>query len=67
VLSARQLHRWGLDSKAIAVRARRGQLHRKYRGVYAVGTGVLTTRGRLTAAVLSCGDEAMLGHLAGAD
>jgi very-short-patch-repair endonuclease len=66
VLSARQLNRCGLDSKAIAVRVRRGQLHRKYRGVYAVGTGVLTTRGLLTAAVMACGDAAILGHFASA-
>jgi hypothetical protein len=66
VLSARQLGACGLGRDAIAVRVRRGQLHRQYRGVYAVGTGVLSTRGLLTAAALACGDAAILGHFAGA-
>jgi very-short-patch-repair endonuclease len=66
VLSARQLGACGLGGNAIAVRVRRGQLHRKYQGVYAVGTGVLSTRGLLTAAAMACGDAAILGHFAGA-
>lgn len=57
-----QLCACGLDSDATAVRVARGQLHRVHRGVYAVGTGVLTLRGRLTAAVLACGGDAVLSH-----
>jgi len=66
VVSKRQLAACGLDGDAIAVRVRRGQLHRVHRGVYSVGTGVLALRGRLTAAVLACGDGAVLGHHAAA-
>lgn len=66
VIGVRQLAACGLNSPAITVRVRRGQLHRVHRGVYAVGTGVLTLRGRLTAAVLACGDGAVLSHRAAA-
>lgn len=59
---SRQLVACGLDSDAIAVRVRRGQLHRVHRGIYAVGTGLLTLRGELTAAALACGDDAVLSH-----
>lgn len=62
VIATWQLMACGLDSNAITVRVRRGQLHRVHRGVYAVGTGVLTLRGELTAAVLACGDDAVLSH-----
>lgn len=62
VIATWQLAACGLNSPAIAVRVRRGQLHRRHRGVYAVGTGVLTLRGELTAAVLACGDGAVLSH-----
>ena len=62
MITARQLAACGLNSPAITVRVRRGQLHRRHRGVYAVGTGVLTMRGEMTAAVLACGDDATLSH-----
>ena len=64
IVGARQLSEYGMDGDAIAVRVRRGQLHRIHRGVYAVGTGVLTLRGGLTAASLACGDGAVLSHRA---
>ena len=66
VIATWQLKACGLDNRAIAVRVRRAQLHRVHRGVYAVGTGVLTMRGRLTAAVLACGEDAVLSHRAAA-
>jgi hypothetical protein len=66
VVSTRQLTACGVDSGAVTVRVRRGQLHRVHRGVYAVGTGLLTLRGELTAAVLACGDGAVLSHHAAA-
>ena len=62
VITTRQLAGCGLDCGAIGVRVGRGGLHRVHRGVYAVGTGVLTLRGELTAAVLACGDGAVLSH-----
>jgi len=65
-VSTRQLAGCGLDSGAITSRLRRGHLHRIHRGVYAVGTELLTLRGALTAAVLACGDGAVLSHHAAA-
>ena len=62
VIGTRQLVSCGIGPDAIAVRVARGQLHRVLRGVYALGTGVLTLRGQLTAAVLACGDAAVLSH-----
>lgn len=67
VVSVHQLHRCGLNSSAITVRVRRGQLHRIHRGVYAVGSGSLSVRGRFTAAVLACGDDAVLARYAAAE
>jgi predicted transcriptional regulator of viral defense system len=66
VVSTRQLAACGIDSDAITVRVRRGQLHRVHRGVYAVGCGLLTLRGELTAAALACGQGAVLSHRAAA-
>jgi very-short-patch-repair endonuclease len=66
VLSIHQLRACGLDDHAIARRVRDGQLHRLYRGVYAVGHPGLTLRGRFRAAVLACGDRAVLSHFAAA-
>lgn len=66
VVSARQLQQCGLNSSAITVRARRGQLHRVHRGVYAVGSGALSLRGTCTAAVLACGQDAVLARYAAA-
>lgn len=62
IVSVRQLNDCGLNSGAITVRVRRGQLHRIHRGVYAVGTDTLTLRGTFTAAVLACGTDAALSH-----
>lgn len=66
VIATRQLASCGIDSDAISVRVARGQLHRVHRGVYAVGTGTLSLRGELTAAVLACGSDAVLSHRAAA-
>ncbi len=66
VITTRQLAACGLGANAIAVRVRRGQLHRVHQGVYAVGTGVLTLKGTLSAAVLACGENAVLSHYAAA-
>ena len=66
VLSIHQLRACGLDDHAIARRVRDGRLHRLYRGVYAVGHVGLTVRGRFRAAVLACGENAVLSHFAAA-
>jgi very-short-patch-repair endonuclease len=47
---------------AIDHRVETGRLHLVSRGVYAVGRPELTPRGRWMAAVLVCGDGAMLSH-----
>jgi very-short-patch-repair endonuclease len=62
VVDRAQLLALGLDDRAIGRRMRAGQLHRKHRGVYAVGHPRLTTHGRFLAAVFSCGDRAVLSH-----
>jgi hypothetical protein len=66
VLSIAQLRTCGLDGHAVARRVRAGRLHRLYRGVYAVGHRGLTLRGRFRAAVLACGEGAVLSHFAAA-
>lgn len=62
VVAARQLIELGLDRAAIARLHRAGWLHRRHRGVYAVGHGVLTADGHYLAAVLACGPAAVLSH-----
>ncbi|MDX6677793.1 MAG: hypothetical protein QOE31_1845 [Solirubrobacteraceae bacterium] len=66
VLSIGQLRSCGVDDDAVAVRVRDGRLHRLYRGVYAVGHPGITLRGRFRAAVLACGEAAVLSHFAAA-
>jgi len=62
VLTRRQLEAVGLGARAIRNRIARGQLHRIHRGVYAVGHRGLSLHGRFMAAVLACGDGAVLSH-----
>jgi very-short-patch-repair endonuclease/predicted transcriptional regulator of viral defense system len=66
VLSLAELGGCGLSRDAIAGRARRGWLHRRHRGVYAVGHPNLTLAGQFLAAVKACGPRAALSHYAGA-
>ena len=66
VISVRQLIALGWSHAAIARAVRDGYLIRIHRGVYAVGHTRLTARGRWMAAVLACGDGALLSHRAGA-
>jgi very-short-patch-repair endonuclease len=63
VVADRQLRALGLGRGAIQHQLGLGRLHRLHRGVYAVGHTRLTVRGRWMAAVLACGDEALLSHL----
>jgi very-short-patch-repair endonuclease len=66
-VSGRQLVALGLGEGAIAWRVRTGRLHRIHRGVYAVGQPVLPRYGQLMAAVLACGDGAVLSHRSAAE
>ncbi len=62
VVSRIQLRAAGLGDGAIGHRVRAGRLHPIHRAVYAVGHPLLSDRGRFLAAVLACGDGAVLSH-----
>ena len=62
VISRGQLLALGLSPGGIEHRLRTWRLHRVHRGVYAVGHARLTPHGRFMAAVLACGDGALLSH-----
>jgi very-short-patch-repair endonuclease len=62
VVARRQLLELGFNSREIEHRMGRGRLHLAMRGVYAVGWPRLTRERRWMAAVLVCGDGAMLSH-----
>jgi very-short-patch-repair endonuclease len=51
-----------LSADAIGRMVRAGRLHPVHRGVYAVGHQVLGPKGRWMAAVLACGEGAVLSH-----
>jgi Protein of unknown function (DUF559) len=55
-----------MSKRAVRHRAETGRLHRKYDGVFAVGTPDLTLEGEWMAAVLACGEGAALSHHTGA-
>jgi very-short-patch-repair endonuclease len=62
VVARRQLLALGFNSREVEHRVGRGRLHLVMRGVYAVGWPQLTRERRWMAAVLACGDDAMLSH-----
>lgn len=62
VVSHGQLRRLGFGRGAIEHRLRAGRFHRLHRGVYAVGRIAVGLEGRWLAAVLACGDKAVLSH-----
>jgi very-short-patch-repair endonuclease/predicted transcriptional regulator of viral defense system len=62
VIALFQLLALGLSERAVQARVASGRLHRVHQGVYAVGRADLPTRGRWMAAVLACGDGAVLSH-----
>jgi very-short-patch-repair endonuclease len=62
VISREQLLAVGVDSDRIRYALAAGRLHRVHRGVYAVGHPTLTHDGRLWAALLACGPDAVISH-----
>jgi hypothetical protein len=62
VLSRAQLRGLGASPAAVDVWVRRNRLHVVYRGVYALGHTSLKVEGRRLAAVLACGQGAVLSH-----
>jgi Protein of unknown function (DUF559) len=66
IVARRQLLALGFNARDIEHRVGRGRLHLVMRGVYAVGWPALTRERRWMAAVLACGDGAMLSHCSAA-
>jgi len=62
VVTRRQLEEGGLGSKAITIRVRKRQLLRVHQGIYALGAFPVSHRQRWMAAVLACGEGAVLSH-----
>jgi predicted transcriptional regulator of viral defense system len=62
VVSRTQLRELGVTAATVDVWLRRGRLLGLHRGVYAVGHSVLRSEGRWLAAVLACGEGAVLSH-----
>jgi very-short-patch-repair endonuclease len=60
VVTAAQLRACGLGPQAIAYRVSIGRLHPLHRGVYAVGHAAVTQDGCYLAAVMACGEGAVL-------
>jgi very-short-patch-repair endonuclease len=67
VLTRRDLDGLGFSKMAIDHRVSTGRLHLVSPGVYVVGRPELTPRGRWMAAVLACGDDAVLSHRSAAE
>jgi Protein of unknown function (DUF559) len=53
----------GMDDSGVRRRVAQGRLHRVHQGVYAVGHPTLTGEARWMAAVMACGQGAVLSHL----
>ena len=62
VITIGQLRAIGCTDSAVWKAVTAGRLHRVHRGVYAVGRADLTPKGHWMAAVLACGDGAVLSH-----
>jgi very-short-patch-repair endonuclease len=67
VVARGQLMALGYTRREIEQRLHNGRLHHISHGVYAVGRPDLTPRGRWMAAVLACGDDAVLSHRSAAE
>lgn len=66
IVSRQQLLAAGVSARGIDHRLAQGRLHAVHPGIYAVGHPLVTPRGRWMAAVLPCGDGAVLSHWAAA-
>lgn len=62
IVSYRQLIALGYSDDTIMHEASTGRLHRLHRDVYAVGHAAVSRHGQCLAAVLSCGDNALVSH-----
>ncbi len=62
VVSLDQLREAGVSRRRVAERNERGSLHRVHRGVYAVGHQHLERPAELRAALLACGEGAVISH-----
>ncbi len=67
VVSRAQLLEAGLSHEAIKHRTRNGRLHRRARGVYAVGRAELSRLGEMMVAVLALGPGAVVSHATAAE
>jgi len=67
VVARRQLITLGYTRREIEYRLHNGRLHHLSHGVYAVGRRDLAPHGRWMAAVLVCGDDALLSHRSAAE
>jgi very-short-patch-repair endonuclease len=62
VVTLRQLYSLGYSDGQVRTRAGAGWLHSIHRGVYVVGRRAVSAEGRWMAAVLACGEGAVLSH-----
>jgi very-short-patch-repair endonuclease len=62
IVTAAQLREVGIDKSAATRRHSAGRLHRLHRGVYTVGHRAPSHHARWMAAVLACGEDAVLSH-----
>jgi very-short-patch-repair endonuclease len=67
VIAVRQLAAVGISHRIVERRVATGRVHRKYRGVYAIGHPRLSNEGEWMAAVLACGKGAVLSHRSAAE
>jgi hypothetical protein len=66
VIARRQLLDRGMGAGQVRSWVMRGRLVRRHRGVYSLGHALLSPRGQWMAAVLACGEDAVLSHRAAA-
>jgi very-short-patch-repair endonuclease len=62
VVSVWQLRELGYSKESLRHAVKTGRLHRVYRGAYAVAHDAVSRHARCRAAVLSCGEGALLSH-----
>ncbi|HEX3359547.1 MAG TPA: type IV toxin-antitoxin system AbiEi family antitoxin domain-containing protein [Solirubrobacterales bacterium] len=67
VLTRADLEALGFSDAAVEHRVAIGRLHPVARGIYAVGRAELAPQGKWMAAVLACGDGAVLSHRSAAE